>query len=544
MDGGKDSSDGDGNPTNHPETDVSRKRPQPAGGHSPHEIKRPDQRTTPDTRNKVSDTSLPNTKRWSFKITNQNIGFDSPQAIIRSFADQGTDIRFRNMKLSHSKKMILLKVDDEHEPRIFNSMLKHLPEVANRFNMDLKLEYWTERTERPDPTLRHVIIRHVPNFLTEADVYDQLEEQYGENSIAKVVRVISRRTGEATSMVRIMCHTNQTAISIIADGVLMCGVALVGEKALSTPKITRCFRCQGVDHTQHNCRKPQKCGKCAEGHKTSECPTTDISQWRCANCNGTHGTSFHGCPCNQSHIEELRKREDTQSQGITESRPQTTNQTVNTVESSSTNLETQRTYAMVTTQNQQSSTYINGQETRLENIITDLKKTLVTMEKHFTEQIQNLSKEVKTLQEKNSRLTEKLETQEEIQNQARNNSEDIRAVRSETCIIKERVITGEDRAEERHEALTDELHWITAFLCKAINETRLKATHEQRIKGKLSSKYPIRKSLEGTGAGPKAQSSGKPKNRITRTNQQQLVLQEPKPNRVEETKTNNQQNGE
>ena len=64
-------------------------------------------------------------------------------------------------------------------------------------------------------------------------------------------------------------------------------------------RITQCRRCQAWGHSDTNCMRPIRCGKCAESHSSSECTrpnrSTEIPP-KCANCKGEHVARFTGCP--------------------------------------------------------------------------------------------------------------------------------------------------------------------------------------------------------------------------------------------------------
>jgi hypothetical protein len=50
-------------------------------------------------------------------------------------------------------------------------------------------------------------------------------------------------------------------------------------------EIPQCMRCQQFEHTQNDCRKNQRCVKCAAQHLTSECPRkTKDDNVQCVNC--------------------------------------------------------------------------------------------------------------------------------------------------------------------------------------------------------------------------------------------------------------------
>lgn len=60
--------------------------------------------------------------------------------------------------------------------------------------------------------------------------------------------------------------------------------------------IVQCQRCQQYGHTKNYCMKPYRCVKCAQSHKTSDCPKRDRNTpAQCALCNGTHPANYKGC---------------------------------------------------------------------------------------------------------------------------------------------------------------------------------------------------------------------------------------------------------
>lgn len=61
---------------------------------------------------------------------------------------------------------------------------------------------------------------------------------------------------------------------------------------------TQCFRCQGWGHVARHCSQPEKCRKCAQGHRTSACPGRPR---RCANCDGDHQSSSVRCQFHPAH---------------------------------------------------------------------------------------------------------------------------------------------------------------------------------------------------------------------------------------------------
>ncbi|CAH2097058.1 unnamed protein product [Euphydryas editha] len=60
--------------------------------------------------------------------------------------------------------------------------------------------------------------------------------------------------------------------------------------------VVQCQRCQQYGHTKNYCMRPYRCVKCAESHKTSDCPKKDRSlPAKCALCLGAHPANYKGC---------------------------------------------------------------------------------------------------------------------------------------------------------------------------------------------------------------------------------------------------------
>lgn len=60
--------------------------------------------------------------------------------------------------------------------------------------------------------------------------------------------------------------------------------------------VIQCQRCQQYGHSKNYCLRPYRCVKCAQNHKTSECPKTDRNTpATCALCLGAHPANYKGC---------------------------------------------------------------------------------------------------------------------------------------------------------------------------------------------------------------------------------------------------------
>lgn len=68
------------------------------------------------------------------------------------------------------------------------------------------------------------------------------------------------------------------------------------EDPRKTKEIPQCTRCQQYGHTKNNCMRPFRCVKCAEGHRTTDCPKKDRNTpATCTLCHGSHPANYKGC---------------------------------------------------------------------------------------------------------------------------------------------------------------------------------------------------------------------------------------------------------
>lgn len=79
--------------------------------------------------------------------------------------------------------------------------------------------------------------------------------------------------------------------------VLKAGHLIVGFdvcRAYDAIELTRCYRCNGFNHTSRSCKRDKSCPRCGADHEVGEC-TVAAADLCCVNCvraNGKHGKSF------------------------------------------------------------------------------------------------------------------------------------------------------------------------------------------------------------------------------------------------------------
>ena len=67
-------------------------------------------------------------------------------------------------------------------------------------------------------------------------------------------------------------------------------------------RIQECFRCHRYGHISAQCGGQQKCGICAEGHRSEDCPSKDLGKRKCASCGGPHRARDSKCPEFQKEV--------------------------------------------------------------------------------------------------------------------------------------------------------------------------------------------------------------------------------------------------
>lgn len=72
--------------------------------------------------------------------------------------------------------------------------------------------------------------------------------------------------------------------------------------------LVQCMRCQQYGHTRNNCMRPWRCVKCAEAHKTADCPKKDRNTpATCALCLEDHPANYRGCAIYQEILKRKTK---------------------------------------------------------------------------------------------------------------------------------------------------------------------------------------------------------------------------------------------
>lgn len=151
---------------------------------------------------------------------------------------------------------------------------------------------------------RAILCTGLPSSLTG----DQLKESWAEYIEDAV---ISFDKGKRV----IICYMKTAELAkrlTKGDGLRWNGIRVVkGFEMKAKPNPARCNVCQNHNHATRQCKATApKCGWCAGDHYTKFCPKLgDDAARRCANCNGTHSSGYHGCKAVKQAIEKLMQLE-------------------------------------------------------------------------------------------------------------------------------------------------------------------------------------------------------------------------------------------
>ena len=145
----------------------------------------------------------------------------------------------------------------------------------------------------PEKTHKVVAIG-VHQTISEEDIKSELAKN--NIKINKVQRL--KFNGQPTRKVVVEFDNEQDMRIALFSGIYFGRIRIRCESYRTTPPITQCYKCQGFNHIAKDCKKEQKCFRCAGAHKSTECPDKDKSSLKpkCSNCNGDHVASSKECP--------------------------------------------------------------------------------------------------------------------------------------------------------------------------------------------------------------------------------------------------------
>ena len=139
-------------------------------------------------------------------------------------------------------------------------------------------------------------VEGVPIEITDNEFIEFLD--LNKISYIKAERLKSKKDGRSLPLFRIDIHDPTEAEALISQN-LVCqitGILYTVEEFRSPVSVRQCFNCQSFRHSAKNCRSKQKCHICGENNFHKGCPNKGARKPKCANCKGSHGGSYKGCP--------------------------------------------------------------------------------------------------------------------------------------------------------------------------------------------------------------------------------------------------------
>ncbi|XP_046409288.1 uncharacterized protein LOC124174240 [Ischnura elegans] len=129
-----------------------------------------------------------------------------------------------------------------------------------------------------------VVVKGVDRGTTEAELQEGLGLMSSDK--AKVTRIIARRDGQPTTLMRVVTRDADLAQQLLHEGLQLYGKRHSVEPS-HPPRCqpAQCRRCLGFDHPTQGCRRDLRCARCGASHRSAACAAENL---KCANCGGGH----------------------------------------------------------------------------------------------------------------------------------------------------------------------------------------------------------------------------------------------------------------
>lgn len=146
-----------------------------------------------------------------------------------------------------------------------------------------------------------VVLRGIITQITPEEVADDLE---GKGYTTKKVSRMNGKNSQPAPLVLVQIGKEFKSIFNLKE---CCGLKITVESLKRRGDTVQCHKCQEFGHVQRNCFLPQKCMKCGEGHSTHLCEKPKTTLPKCANCQGSHLSTWLKCPTNPNNPENKKK---------------------------------------------------------------------------------------------------------------------------------------------------------------------------------------------------------------------------------------------
>lgn len=147
---------------------------------------------------------------------------------------------------------------------------------------------------RRDAKLYRIVIKNLHHTTPHEAIVEEIEKS-GNKVCGEIIncRFGAEKIPTNTFFVNLEPNPNNKAVKDI-EYIFHQRVKIENPRKQKTP--VQCHRCQQYGHSKNNCMRPYRCLKCAEGHKTSDCPKKDRNTpAKCALCDNDHPANYKGC---------------------------------------------------------------------------------------------------------------------------------------------------------------------------------------------------------------------------------------------------------
>jgi hypothetical protein len=221
-------------------------------------------------------------------------------------------------KMSHKEitEKCQLTIEQAKIPNISTIKLNGVNKLPNHLRLQCKTEEQAKLLEQVDwskafngLTLQKpkygIVIHGVPKSKVNLSMTTTVPQLQEENKSIPITGILPlrRKPREETTHQSIVIFTEDidAANYCIRRGFYIDYQYFTAERYCPQLQITQCFKCSNYGHRATQCKREQKCGKCAGNHNTNECTNTEI---KCTQCGGKHEVWHHACP---ARIAESRR---------------------------------------------------------------------------------------------------------------------------------------------------------------------------------------------------------------------------------------------
>lgn len=147
---------------------------------------------------------------------------------------------------------------------------------------------------RKDKRAYRVVIRNL-HHTTPINIIKETLEGTGNTVVGEIINVKygPEKLPTSTFFANLAQSPNNKAVKNVK---YIYHQSVVIEDPRKRKSVVQCQRCQQYGHTKNYCMRPYRCVKCAQDHKTADCPKIDRNTpATCALCQGAHPANYKGC---------------------------------------------------------------------------------------------------------------------------------------------------------------------------------------------------------------------------------------------------------